>query len=204
MLNCEVNQRDPAGITVPYRLLVPALWYDGDGDANMANTKKPTWLKRGMSMVSGVSRRNTLTGRQGLGMWAGSGSGSVSGSDSQSDRGKAMDRPQGNGHGQPVSGGRVMSEPPVMNYRQRASEGPTAATGQGRKAGGLPDRYQQEGGYEQRPLDRQSMDVGQPQNRMQQQSGYVQRSQSISSEPGRGYSGIEAYKDKSKGWRKFF
>ncbi|MCJ1311100.1 hypothetical protein MMC25_004770 [Agyrium rufum] len=26
-LNCEVDQRDPAGVTVPYRLLVPALWY---------------------------------------------------------------------------------------------------------------------------------------------------------------------------------
>jgi PhoD related phosphatase len=28
-LNVEVNPKDPAGITVPYRLLVPALWYGG-------------------------------------------------------------------------------------------------------------------------------------------------------------------------------
>ncbi|KAI9848474.1 MAG: hypothetical protein M1838_000518 [Thelocarpon superellum] len=28
VLNAEVNQRDPAGITMPYRLLVPALWYE--------------------------------------------------------------------------------------------------------------------------------------------------------------------------------
>lgn len=27
-LNVEVNQKDPAGITAPYRLLVPALWYE--------------------------------------------------------------------------------------------------------------------------------------------------------------------------------
>ncbi|KAG8163553.1 hypothetical protein KVR01_006850 [Diaporthe batatas] len=32
-LNVEVSARDPAGITVPYRLLVPRLWYDAsDGD----------------------------------------------------------------------------------------------------------------------------------------------------------------------------
>lgn len=29
-LNVEVNQRDPAGISVPYRLLVPRLWYEGE------------------------------------------------------------------------------------------------------------------------------------------------------------------------------
>lgn len=28
-LNIEVNRKDPAGITAPYRLLVPALWYEG-------------------------------------------------------------------------------------------------------------------------------------------------------------------------------
>lgn len=32
-LNVEVSAKDPAGITVPYRLLVPRLWYDAsDGD----------------------------------------------------------------------------------------------------------------------------------------------------------------------------
>ncbi|KAB5578559.1 hypothetical protein GE09DRAFT_1261717 [Coniochaeta sp. 2T2.1] len=29
-INVEVNQKDPAGITVPYRLLVPRLWYEDD------------------------------------------------------------------------------------------------------------------------------------------------------------------------------
>ncbi|KAI1473731.1 hypothetical protein F4774DRAFT_27215 [Daldinia eschscholtzii] len=31
-LNVEVNPRDPAGITVPYRLLVPRLWYEYEGE----------------------------------------------------------------------------------------------------------------------------------------------------------------------------
>ncbi|KAI8959693.1 hypothetical protein F5Y11DRAFT_296787 [Daldinia sp. FL1419] len=31
-LNVEVNARDPAGITVPYRLLVPRLWYEYEGE----------------------------------------------------------------------------------------------------------------------------------------------------------------------------
>ena len=33
-LNVENSQKDPAGITTPYRLLVPALWYDGPPDEN--------------------------------------------------------------------------------------------------------------------------------------------------------------------------
>ncbi|KAI0187891.1 hypothetical protein EV127DRAFT_140056 [Xylaria flabelliformis] len=32
-LNVEVNPKDPAGITVPYRLLVPRLWYEYQGES---------------------------------------------------------------------------------------------------------------------------------------------------------------------------
>lgn len=35
-LNMEVRQLNPAGITEPYRLLVPALWYEGEADVNTA------------------------------------------------------------------------------------------------------------------------------------------------------------------------
>ena len=201
VINCEVNQRDPAGITVPYRLLVPALWYDGDGDPNTTNPRKSGWLKRGMSMVGGVSRKNTLAGRQGQGMWGGSES--TSGSYSESDQEEETFRNKGNGNGRPPIGGRVMSGPAVIGHRPGTSEGPATTIGQGRKAGDLPDRYQQEGDYEQRPPDRQSMGVSQTGQPMQQR-GYEQRSQSFSSPPGRGHSGIEAYKEKGKGWRKFF
>ncbi|PGH20708.1 hypothetical protein AJ80_03468 [Polytolypa hystricis UAMH7299] len=46
-LNCEVNPRDPAGITTPYRLLVPALWFDGEWEPFENETKNRWWkLKR--------------------------------------------------------------------------------------------------------------------------------------------------------------
>ncbi|KAK4550007.1 hypothetical protein LTR36_002974 [Oleoguttula mirabilis] len=36
-LNMEVDQRDPSGSTSSYRLLVPALWYEGEPDVNTAH-----------------------------------------------------------------------------------------------------------------------------------------------------------------------
>ncbi|KAG9900272.1 hypothetical protein KCU94_g8591, partial [Aureobasidium melanogenum] len=45
-LNMEVDQKDPAGVTRPYRLLVPALWYEGGADINTARFKS-----RGASMI---------------------------------------------------------------------------------------------------------------------------------------------------------
>lgn len=44
-LNVEVSSKDPAGITMPYRLLVPALWYNDDDQSDM-----------GSQHVSGVKR----------------------------------------------------------------------------------------------------------------------------------------------------
>ena len=35
-LNMEVSRKDPAGITMPYRLLVPALWYEEDFEGEAA------------------------------------------------------------------------------------------------------------------------------------------------------------------------
>lgn len=49
-LNCEVNPQDPAGITTPYKLLVPALWFEGDGfDPEPQPIRKgwKKWLGRG-------------------------------------------------------------------------------------------------------------------------------------------------------------
>ncbi|KAL9607286.1 MAG: hypothetical protein Q9167_007789, partial [Letrouitia subvulpina] len=39
-INCEVSPKDPAGITVPYRLLVPALWHEGFEDMNTMTYRK--------------------------------------------------------------------------------------------------------------------------------------------------------------------
>jgi hypothetical protein len=55
VLNVEVNQKDPSGITVPYRLLVPALWYDGSSD------------REKLDEASGVQRKPSLLNRLGIG-----------------------------------------------------------------------------------------------------------------------------------------
>ena len=67
VLNCEVSQRDPAGITVPYRLLVPALIYGGREDINDAPYRKKSLLKRFGSFRGGG--RRSLAGNQGQGNW---------------------------------------------------------------------------------------------------------------------------------------
>ena len=71
VLNIEVNQKDPAGITTPYRLLVPALWYDGSSDREKLDSavgvqRKPTLLNRfGM----GGRRQHKAAQNQGAGNW---------------------------------------------------------------------------------------------------------------------------------------
>ncbi|KAI0452537.1 hypothetical protein F5B21DRAFT_506236 [Xylaria acuta] len=40
-LNVEVNPKDPAGITVPYRLLVPKLWYEYQGESPELEPETP-------------------------------------------------------------------------------------------------------------------------------------------------------------------
>lgn len=54
-LNLEVNPKDPAGITTPYRLLVPALWYDGGYDPEPHRVVKgwKKWLGRGKPKKGG-------------------------------------------------------------------------------------------------------------------------------------------------------
>lgn len=68
VLNCEVNQKDPAGVTVPYRLLIPALWYEGEGDVNTETYKKKKGLLSRLGSIRGT-RRNTLAIGQGRGNW---------------------------------------------------------------------------------------------------------------------------------------
>ncbi|PGG97623.1 hypothetical protein AJ79_09133 [Helicocarpus griseus UAMH5409] len=42
-LNCETNPRDPAGITNPYRILVPALWFEGVFERSEPRVKNRWW-----------------------------------------------------------------------------------------------------------------------------------------------------------------
>ena len=67
VLNCEVSQKDPAGITVPYRLLIPALRYEGEGDINEDSYRKKNLLQRFGSLRG--SKRRSLANNQGQGNW---------------------------------------------------------------------------------------------------------------------------------------
>lgn len=62
VLNCEVNQKDPAGITVPYRLLIPALFYEGHGDENTAPFRKRSLVSR-LTSIRG-RKKDTVASRQ--------------------------------------------------------------------------------------------------------------------------------------------
>ena len=74
VLNCEVDQKNPAGVTTPYRLLVPALRYDGEGDENTVSYRAPKLLQRLSSLrgrkvdtdsraqAEGDSENDSLTG----------------------------------------------------------------------------------------------------------------------------------------------
>ncbi|KAH7399303.1 hypothetical protein BKA66DRAFT_604937 [Pyrenochaeta sp. MPI-SDFR-AT-0127] len=78
-LNLEVSQHDPAGITTPYRLLVPALHYIApEPGAIEKERRKP----RGMFGVFGGGKRKTKIGDDGY---------SVSGSESGSELGEISD-----------------------------------------------------------------------------------------------------------------
>ncbi|KAF7510882.1 hypothetical protein GJ744_005712 [Endocarpon pusillum] len=77
-LNCEVNQGDPAGITTPYRLLVPTLMYDGSSDrqkldAPVGNGGKGAGVKRRPTLLNrlgfGRTGNRSVADRQGEGNW---------------------------------------------------------------------------------------------------------------------------------------
>lgn len=67
IIHCEVSQKDPAGLTVPYRLLVPTLWYQGDGDLNDIPFRKQSWMSR-LGSIS-VRKKSDLAKGQGGGEW---------------------------------------------------------------------------------------------------------------------------------------
>lgn len=87
-INCEVNQKDPAGITTPYRLLVPALWVEGLEDVNRTTYRKKGVLDRFRSIKLGRNRKSGLARRQGQGEWGGGGRGTDSYTPSISETGE--------------------------------------------------------------------------------------------------------------------
>ena len=58
-LNVEVNRKDPAGITTPYRLLVPALWYEGppvEPEEEGRERRKSSWFNWPGNLFKSSSR----------------------------------------------------------------------------------------------------------------------------------------------------
>lgn len=62
-LNCEVNQRDPAGITAPYRILVPSLWFEGEFQP-LGEKAKRQWWKMGKRKNSSAPEIQQHTGEE--------------------------------------------------------------------------------------------------------------------------------------------
>lgn len=56
-LNMEIDQTDPGGATMPYRMLVPALWYEGPPDAN--DERFRTRGRSFMDRLRGMKRRGS-------------------------------------------------------------------------------------------------------------------------------------------------
>ncbi len=90
VLNCEVNQKDPAGITVPYRLLIPALFYEGQGDENTTHFRNKSLVSR-LTSIRGRNR-NSLASRKGQGSYEQGES--VTPSDSEGEEEMAQPRPR--------------------------------------------------------------------------------------------------------------
>ncbi|KAG9246518.1 hypothetical protein BJ878DRAFT_496693 [Calycina marina] len=86
-LNVEVNQRDPAGITVPYRLLVPQLWYEGEKEGMHAK-KMRGGMKRWLRFTNGGGKR-----------WKDEGDGSEEEYEDEDRRGGSLDVIRGGGVG---------------------------------------------------------------------------------------------------------
>jgi len=62
----EVSPRDPAGITMPYRLLVPALWYNEDEESldqekvHLGGLKRLSSVMRGKRVDKGKEREEPI------------------------------------------------------------------------------------------------------------------------------------------------
>ncbi|KAK5087530.1 hypothetical protein LTR70_007035 [Exophiala xenobiotica] len=71
VLNCEIDRNDPSGATVPYRLLIPALWYDGSSDREKLDGAGPMQRRPTlMNKLGFASQRGQKAAQnQGSGNW---------------------------------------------------------------------------------------------------------------------------------------
>ena len=194
ILNCEVSPKDPAGITTPYRLLVPALFYDGSSDAMHAPdeaVRPGSGIKRSGTFlqklgIRGGKRKNRSALGQGKGNW---GQDSESGSEEITDGEISDDESQrhgqtGQGNGQGWGAGLGLgalrkSQPPQQSQPQPQPQHSSHAGGTG--AGPY--------GYSARVTAGGSPGMG-----AEEAAGTPPSSG--------GYNGVEAYKE--KGRRRWF
>ena len=193
VLNCEVSQRDPAGCTVPYRLLVPTLWYE-DGSVDIpGGQRKESWLQRFGSRRS----KKGLAERQGAGEWGGGHS------DSESDFGNER---QGTGKFEAQE--RLQSESPsIQKLPHGAAFIGVNGNGDVRRPVGVPPGWGSPTMGDREEPARQRLGSKFDANGNSNFFGtntQIHGGGGGGGKIGGGYGGIEAYKDKEKGWRRLF
>ena len=231
-LNCEIKQGDPSGSTESYRLLVPALHFDGVPIVH--KPRKQTFLQR-----LGSKRQSKAAARQGSGEWGQSGS--ETGSDSEDEyNGRNSDaymrpvvhqqQPQSAGHSgkelkpfqprpqsqiQPHTPATATIQPHRMEPRQTEQLPQPAAHNTTAPLSNDDDDDDDYSDDEYHTMNvpqrrRSKFDAGGASKFFGANVGggdKVKRDSGVSNEyrsSGEGYSGIEAYQEEKKGWRRFF
>ena len=138
VLNCEVSQKDPAGITIPYRLLVPALTYEGQGDINNAAPYRKKGLMERFGSLRGGTIRN-LAGNQGQGNW-GKSQDSLTRTDSQSHSELSEQQLQEDAVGRGGALGRLKRRLSSRGKRNISQEQQDGSEGRAEGAGLFPSR----------------------------------------------------------------
>ena len=224
-LNCEIKQGDPSGSTETYRLLVPALQYEGMPVTGLQ--RKPTLLEK----LGGSRRASKAAAKQGSGEWGQSNSGTESDSEEEhGGRSGAAYRRQPVVHQQ---GAKKSLEPfqsrpepdqarkvsPAM-YQTRIppepKQPPIAKLVTHNATAALDEDDVSSDGYHemQVPRRRSKFDSngmskffgaqGGPKDQPGNRDSGASAADAGYRSSGEGYSGIEAYNKPKKGWKRFF
>ena len=200
VLNCEVSRGDPAGCTVPYRLLVPALWYKEEPEKLTSHQRNQSWLRR----IGSKGGTRSLAARQGAGNWGGSLSGSEIETKSEHVGAEIFEAQEGLPYGDQN-----------LQYHSQNLHMPHSPTLVGQHENGKVRKLAKSSQGMEIPTTNASDDL--PRRRLASKfdSDGNSRFFGTSAEThaggspeigtlGGGYAGIEAYKDKERVWRKLF
>ena len=200
ILNIEVSQKDPAGITVPYRLLVPALFYDGTSDS-MHHEAVEGGVKRSGSLLKrfGLGRRqkNSIASHQGQGQW---GHDSEPEDEDEADAENALESDQEYTQHHPRAQGGGDSFQDTGEQSSQSQRNGVYSQGGGFNDPGRGGYDQGSAGYSQGGAGYGRGSAGYDQG----SAGYGQRGagQGGAGQGRGGYNGVEAYREKSR-WKWF-